>query len=184
MSFGSSKKQIPSETFSDLLKSPIKKRIRPVDFQEQEEEEEEEFPPEVNTWKPSELKDVKPWDEIKTGEEDEETVLNLRCKLFAWVKNDAGEAWKERGLGHVRINFKKGDENNSRLVMRADGILKVILNVKIIPNMPCQQRDEKYVELLACENPPQLTRFLFKFSNKDQAEELIDALQDVLKRLK
>jgi hypothetical protein len=64
--------------------------------------------------------------------------------------------------------------------MRAEGVLKVILNVRVAAKLPVKLRDEKYIELLACENPPSLTKFLIKVGNPDVAKGLYDAICKVI----
>jgi hypothetical protein len=50
--------------------------------------------------------------EVPTGEEDEETVYQLRVKLHVMEK-DGG--WKERGTGPLRLNVRKSDGKGARL---------------------------------------------------------------------
>ncbi|CAD0088765.1 unnamed protein product [Aureobasidium mustum] len=74
-------------------------------------------------------------------EQDSETTeYTCRAKLYYFVDK---KEWKERGIGVIRLNVtepKSGDENSTikaRLVMRADGSHRVILNTPI-------QKDLKY----------------------------------------
>jgi hypothetical protein len=59
----------------------------------------------------------------------------------------------------LKLNQKDGD---ARLVMRTDLVFRLILNVRIIPDLPCILRNEKYLELAACEKPNELTKFLIR----------------------
>lgn len=76
---------------------------------------------------------------VETGEEGEETLFTSRAKLYNFVMSDevGKKEWKERGLGTVRLNLTaptKGDgvvKPKARLVMRADGSHRVILNTPI-----------------------------------------------------
>ncbi|KAJ8329468.1 Ran-binding protein 3 [Batrachochytrium dendrobatidis] len=113
---------------------------------------------------------------VVTGEEDETTIHSTRCKLYAWD----GENWRERGTGQIKINegVVTGDTTvQRRLVMRADGVYRVILNVRILPSMPFHLRDDKYVEAVACEKPPSLTKFLFKFASNEVASSFLSSLE-------
>lgn len=87
--------------------------------------------------------------ETFTGEEDETNVLNVKkhltgflgkksvisfslqinCKLFTFVAS----VYEERGRGSLRVNDPKdGDSNSSsRVVFRAAGSLRVLLNTKV-----------------------------------------------------
>ena len=76
--------------------------------------------------------------ELETGEEDENIACSGRAKLFIFVADANGKKeWKERGLGVVRLNVKNptfDDEDAkpmARLLMRADGSHRVILNTPV-----------------------------------------------------
>ena len=64
--------------------------------------------------------------ETVTGEEDEKNIVEINCKLFAFVDSN----WQERGHGTLRLNDKSRDE--SRVVFRQAGNLRVLLNTKVI----------------------------------------------------
>lgn len=53
--------------------------------------------------------------------------------------------WKERGIGLMKLNKSKRDDKISRLIMRADGVLRVILNIKLYKNMPLEHPQEKFI---------------------------------------
>lgn len=46
-----------------------------------------------------------------TGEEDEETIHQVRGKLFSLQ----GNSWKERGTGVCKLNVKQEDGTGARL---------------------------------------------------------------------
>lgn len=46
--------------------------------------------------------------------------------------------------------------------MRADVVFRVILNVRVNLDLLCNLRDEKYIEMIACETPPEMSKFLLK----------------------
>jgi Ran-binding protein 3 len=49
-----------------------------------------------------------------TGEEEEDTKYSLRSKLYS-MEPDGG--WKERGVGVLKVNVRKGDGKGARLGM-------------------------------------------------------------------
>lgn len=63
------------------------------------------------------------------------------------------QSWKERGTGTLRVNVPKrsSDKRPARLVMRADGVLRVILNVSLFKGMKCELQ-EKFVRIVAFED--------------------------------
>ena len=77
--------------------------------------------------------------ELETGEEDEITEYSCRAKLYNFATVAEGKKeWKERGLGIVRLNVNKpapGEEDEdgpkARLLMRAEGSHRVILNTPV-----------------------------------------------------
>lgn len=65
-----------------------------------------------------------------TGEENDENVFQLNsCKLYMY--DNAKSNWVEKGRGQLRVNDMDGGLS-SRVVMRNNGNLKVILNTKVI----------------------------------------------------
>lgn len=72
--------------------------------------------------------------EVITGEEDEQNVLSIHGKLYAWDTDSAN--WTEKGRGFLRLNdVRKNDKLCSRLVMRTTGALRVILNAHLVAGM-------------------------------------------------
>ena len=76
--------------------------------------------------------------DLETGEEEEMTEYSCRSKLYNFVTSaDGKKEWKERGLGVVRLNVRKpGPEeedakSRARLLMRAEGSHRVILNTPV-----------------------------------------------------
>lgn len=78
---------------------------------------------------------------LETGEEDETTDFSSRAKLYNFTANAEGKKeWRERGLGVLRLNVKKMSEDDdekakARLLMRADGSHRVVLNTPVMKDM-------------------------------------------------
>ncbi|KAK4939993.1 hypothetical protein LTR10_019845 [Elasticomyces elasticus] len=97
--------------------------------------------------------------EVETGEEGEETILTCRAKLYHFEKE-----WKERGVGVLKINIRyenravgdeasdekpedeedeesgaqadfTGVERKARLIMRTDGVHRLVLNTPVFKDM-------------------------------------------------
>ncbi|KAI9343418.1 hypothetical protein DFJ73DRAFT_841420 [Zopfochytrium polystomum] len=113
-----------------------------------------------------------------TGEEDEESVFQTRCKLF---KMNGNKEWKERGIGSIRVNVKKSDDNtgSGRLIMRAEGSLRLILNVRILPQMKVNVQSEKYVQFIGIDDELKPTPYLAKTGSASAASKLLKAIQTV-----
>jgi hypothetical protein len=73
----------------------------------------------------------------ETGEEAEETIFSCRAKLYHFE----GKEWKERGVGTFKINTAWASsseetlDRKSRLIMRTDGVHRVVLNTPIFKGM-------------------------------------------------
>ena len=66
---------------------------------------------------------------VMTGEEEEETVYQVRGKLYALSSQNQ---WKERGTGMLRLNVKREDGTGARLsecLSRRPGISHVLMAV-------------------------------------------------------
>ncbi|XP_055039612.2 ran-binding protein 3a isoform X2 [Misgurnus anguillicaudatus] len=110
--------------------------------------------------------------EVKTGEESESNVLQMQCKLF--VFEVVSQSWVERGCGVLRLNDMSSADDGmlqSRLVMRTQGSLRVILNTKIWPQMQVDKASEKSLRITAMDTEEQGVKvFLIASSSKDAAQ--------------
>lgn len=119
--------------------------------------------------------------DLATGEEGERTIHSVRAKLYTMTKEGSKDGtWKERGTGTLRVNVPKelyyqqrsqqypqlgkyprpsvsasggsGGASAARLVMRAEGVLRLILNVRLFPGMGVELAQEKFVRFVALES--------------------------------
>ncbi|KAK7059406.1 hypothetical protein R3P38DRAFT_2758847 [Favolaschia claudopus] len=86
--------------------------------------------------------------ELLTGEEDETTVLAVFGKLFKME----GDQWKERGVGTLKLN---SGGVAPRLLMRNNKVHKIILNVKLFPEM-CPRTRVLSLRILTMQNRDKL----------------------------
>jgi Ran-binding protein 1 len=111
--------------------------------------------------------------EVKTLEEDEETVFKMRAKLFRFDK-DTSE-WKERGTGDVRLLQHK-ETGKVRLLMRRDKTLKVCANHYISSDItlsPNVGSDRSWVWKVAAdmsEEEPTSETLAIRFANSENAQ--------------
>ncbi|KAL4871833.1 hypothetical protein BDV12DRAFT_183413 [Aspergillus spectabilis] len=94
---------------------------------------------------------------IETGEEEEKTYFSCKAKLFHFSEGE----WKERGLGTFKVNVKVTDgvedKKSARLLMRADGVLRVMLNSPLFKGMKVgdaagKEPRSKQISLASLEN--------------------------------
>ncbi|RHZ88917.1 hypothetical protein Glove_19g19 [Diversispora epigaea] len=112
--------------------------------------------------------------EVLTGEEDEIAQHMVKAKLYCM-----DEHWKERGVGTLRLNYPINNEKAPRLVMRADNVLRVILNISLFNGMHVEKSQDKFVKLSAFEGS-KLVHLAIKLSTPNAADELYKALMDAI----
>ncbi|XP_017351573.2 ran-binding protein 3b isoform X5 [Ictalurus punctatus] len=110
--------------------------------------------------------------EVRTGEEAESNVLQMQCKLFVFDK--PAQSWIERGRGLLRLNDMASTDDGtlqSRLVMRTQGSLRLILNTKLWAQMQVDKASEKSVRITAMDTEDQGVKvFLISASSKDAGQ--------------
>ncbi|GHJ88257.1 hypothetical protein NliqN6_4659 [Naganishia liquefaciens] len=108
--------------------------------------------------------------EVPTGEEEENTIFQVRSKLHVMD----GGAWKERGTGSLHLNVHKKDKS-ARLVMRAEGVFRLILNTPLYAGMKVELTD-RYVKFPIVEEG-KIRNIAIRTRNMDEATGLHDAMQ-------
>ncbi|KAG3280624.1 RAN binding protein 3, transcript variant X18 [Ictidomys tridecemlineatus] len=110
--------------------------------------------------------------EVITGEEAESNVLQTQCKLFVFDKTS--QSWVERGRGLLRLNDMASTDDGtlqSRLVMRTQGSLRLILNTKLWAQMQMDKASEKSIRITAMDTEDQGVKvFLISASSKDTGQ--------------
>ncbi|KFP85574.1 Ran-binding protein 3-like, partial [Acanthisitta chloris] len=107
--------------------------------------------------------------EVITGEEAEHNVLQINCKLF--VFNKLSLTWTERGRGSLRLNDTSSNKCGtlqSRLIMRNQGSLRLILNTRLWEQMVIKRANRKSLCFTATDQEDQSVQvFLTQASSKD-----------------
>ncbi|KAF8407020.1 hypothetical protein HHK36_006142 [Tetracentron sinense] len=108
---------------------------------------------------------------VETGEENEEAVFTADAALFEYL--DGG--WKERGKGEAKVNISTMGAERARLVMRARGNYRLILNASLFPDMKLANMDKRGITF-ACmnstgEGKDGLSTFALKFKDGSVVEE-------------
>ncbi|KAJ0785213.1 putative Ran binding domain, PH-like domain superfamily, nuclear pore complex, NUP2/50/61 [Helianthus annuus] len=109
--------------------------------------------------------------QVETGEENEKAVFTADSILFEFI--DGG--WKERGKGELKVNVLTSGTRKARLVMRARGNYRLILNASIFPDMKLTNMEKKGITF-AClnstgEGQNGLSTFALKFKDASIVEE-------------
>ncbi|XP_066195682.1 ran-binding protein 3-like [Sylvia atricapilla] len=107
--------------------------------------------------------------EVITGEETEHNVLQINCKLF--VFNKLSLTWTERGRGSLRLNDTSSNKHGmlkSRLIMRNQGSLRLILNTQLWEQMVIKRANRKSLCFTATDQEDHSVQvFLTQASSKD-----------------
>lgn len=108
---------------------------------------------------------------VETGEENEKVVFSADSILFEYFNG----AWKERGKGELKVNVSTAGTERARLLMRARGNYRLILNASLYPDMKLTNMDKRGVTF-ACmnstgENKEGLSTFALKFKDGSIVEE-------------
>ncbi|XP_046743609.1 ran-binding protein 3 [Diprion similis] len=113
---------------------------------------------------------------LLTGEEGETNVLQINCKLFAFDKGTSG--WQERGRGSLRLNDR---DEESRLVGRAAGTQRLVLNTKVWPGMTAERAGPKSLRLTAMDVHGDIRIFVVQAAPKE-VDQLHSLLMQRLRR--
>lgn len=107
--------------------------------------------------------------EVITGEEAEHNVLQINCKLF--IFNKLSLTWTERGRGSLRLNDTSSNKHGmlqSRLIMRNQGSLRLILNTQLWEQMIIKRANRKSLCFTATDQEDHSVQvFLTQASSKD-----------------
>ncbi|KAJ3284711.1 single stranded nucleic acid binding protein [Borealophlyctis nickersoniae] len=123
-------------------------------------------------------------EEIKTFEEDEETLFKMRAKLFRFDKGN--NEWKERGTGDVKF-LQHRQSKKVRLLMRRDKTHKICANHYVSSDMtlsPNVGSDRSWVwSCLAdfAEGEPTAELLAIRFANSENANKFKAKFEEVQK---
>ncbi|KIO10844.1 hypothetical protein M404DRAFT_878217 [Pisolithus tinctorius Marx 270] len=106
--------------------------------------------------------------EVLTGEEEEETIHQVRGKLYVLCPQNQ---WKERGTGQLKLNVRRTDGGGARLA-----VYTVILNVTLFPGMKCFiAQDPRYLRFSAIDGGTTV-HYNLRVSNAKIAQELLEEI--------
>ncbi|KAJ5402428.1 uncharacterized protein N7487_008324 [Penicillium crustosum] len=122
---------------------------------------------------------------VETGEENESTEFTAKGKLYYFDD----KKWKERGTGTFKLNLKteSNGKKSARIIMRADGALRVMLNSAVWHTMPFGDakgsRPTTRDIYLASNEDDRVVSLLLRLGNEKQTGDLFDVLKDVMEKI-
>lgn len=114
--------------------------------------------------------------ETFTGEESESNILDVSCKLFAFVASN----WEQRGPGSLRlndVNAAVNEDARSRLVFRTLGNFRVLLNTKVWGGMVVEKPSQKSLRLTAIDANDGAVKIYLVMARPDDISNLYSALK-------
>jgi len=129
-------------------------------------------------------------DEIQhmTGEEGENHVLQIMCKLHVFDKDK--KSWLERGRGTLKLNdiarstSSPASSFQSRVVFRSQGANIVQMNTLVWPDMCCEAVTERSLRLSAMDADTNEIRVFLLNGNKANILTVMNAINGRIQALK
>merc|ERR1719295_2429907 len=120
--------------------------------------------------------------EVTTGEEDEEVLIEDRCKLYRFIEGFSGKEWKERGLGQIKI-LKHKVSGKCRVLMRREQTLKICANHFLLPEMEVDKKGDKACSWTAndfADEEARVEQFSARFKTPEQTEAFIAKFREAV----
>ena len=113
-----------------------------------------------------------------TGEENEELLYTKRTKLMLFNPEDKELPYVNKGLGDLKV-LKNKDSGKSRIVIRADGGLRILLNTLISKDMTYSSiGNGSMVRIPTVNADKKIETFVLKVKTPADGEELLKAVND------
>lgn len=116
-------------------------------------------------------------DSVVTGEEHETTLFSVRCKVLSLDPQNQDEPYKNVGLGELKV--LKGDNKKSRILVRAEGSQRVLLDSFLLPQVSYSTVGKGMsVRVPATSSDGSLVTYIIRVKDRTLAEELRDLLNN------
>lgn len=115
--------------------------------------------------------------EVKTGEENEETLISKRSKLSKF--NSEGNNYDSVGLGELKV-LKNKETGKFRILARSEGSSNILLNVLILKQLKYELLGDKktMLRIPVVTSSGSLETYLARIKTQNDGEELLKAIQD------
>ncbi|KAA8499497.1 Ran-binding protein 3 [Porphyridium purpureum] len=126
---------------------------------------------------------ILPEAEVITGEEKDVERFRSRAKVYQLE----GKAWKERGVGSLKVN-ENSETEISRIIMRAEGSMRLVLNFVLWKDFKLVEASEKSARFAVVDSVPdeagsekrEVKSFLVKFSSADDMSNFRAAVNSLI----
>ncbi|OVF04664.1 putative nucleoporin [Clavispora lusitaniae] len=114
-----------------------------------------------------------------TGEEDENVVYQRKSKLMLYDPENKESPYKNMGVGELKLLSKK-DGSSSRILVRADGGLRVLLNILVLKDVSyATMGNGSLVRAPAVNSEGKIETYVLKVKTPADGKELCDALNQI-----
>lgn len=119
--------------------------------------------------------------ELEKNEEDDETVLFQRkSKLMILDTKNKENPYKNMGIGELKV--LKNETGKSRILMRADGGLRILLNVALLKGITyTTMGNGSHVKVPAANQDGSIETYVLKVKTATDGKELCDTLNEANK---
>ncbi|KAK6197397.1 uncharacterized protein RJT21DRAFT_89638 [Scheffersomyces amazonensis] len=116
--------------------------------------------------------------ESSTGEESEDTLYSQRAKLMIFNSENKENPYTNKGVGEFKI-LKNKDSGKSRILMRADGGLRVLFNAAISSKIVYSSLgDGSMIKIPNINGEGKLETYVVKVKKADDGKELLKCLNE------
>lgn len=118
----------------------------------------------------------------QTGEEDEEALYTKRTKLMLFDPSNSENPYTSRGLGDLKV-LKNKATGKSRIVVRAEGGLRILLNTLVNKDMTYTTIGNGSMVRVPTVNPTDksIETYILKVKTADDGQSLLEVLNDAKK---
>lgn len=117
--------------------------------------------------------------ELPTGEENEEVLYTKRAKLMLFDKNNTEKPYINKGLGDLKV-LKNKETNKSRILIRADGGLRVLMNNAITSEISYSSAGDGSLVRVPTVNPNtnEIDTYMLKVKTAQDGAELLKTINN------
>ena len=115
----------------------------------------------------------------QTGEEDEEALYTKRSKLMLFDPSNSENPYTSKGLGDLKV-LKNKATGKSRIVVRAEGGLRILLNTLVNKDMTYTTIGNGSMVRVPTVNPTDksIETYILKVKTADDGQKLLEVLND------
>ncbi|KAI5962040.1 hypothetical protein KGF57_001485 [Candida theae] len=117
--------------------------------------------------------------EVHSGEENEETKFTIRAKLMEFDSSNTSNPYINKGLGELKV-LRNTDTSKSRIVIRADGSLRVLLNTLLSKDVSYSSMGNgSLVRIPVFSSDNKIETFVVKVKTADDGKELLKTIEEL-----